>query len=586
MPFCNVKPSEVSHLQNVAKKQGANDVATADHTVLLVENMMRRYVEGRSSVSGSTGTDKSTSSLSPSWFDAVKADEARMARTFPYPSLFLHPLPLEMSEHPDTPSPRLLATETAAPVGGDSNTEDAPRREYREMFALNGGASEMVTVLQGECGLAVVSPRSRSTGSRSVYLLSPDATSCTIVACRVGLHSHLRERLMAAAGEMTDSEDGALAWRCCKTFTAAMGHFDYAQGVVEALYEMLWESALPAWFHAALRDGDGAVGESGEVGAALGLLERLRRIAQTTTTTTTATTTTGSSDFDTPMLVAEWFVVGGVRSREKTLPVLNVVLRTLFAAEEQEDGGANLPGGKRSVLKPSFHLSEVLNGKENDGVNADLMRIEHRLREDGVCFWSLNTVLRQWSMGRAGELYSCPASLGLLVDVGGGCCWPATVQPGTRNYPLAALRHVLMQPGYRWTCPLEREGTLRVRRGAATARAASYFGLQPVSPTESVCSVTLAAYVAAFLHRCEDGGGTEEERASVPLPILVRRGVWEKMENIRMLDDLPDSFFLMTSTTPHCEPSDFAALGRQRLGAMSEFCVDDVFAAGTVGILV
>ncbi|ESS64263.1 hypothetical protein TCDM_07702 [Trypanosoma cruzi Dm28c] len=583
MPFCNVKPSEVSHLQNVAKKQGANDVATADYTVLVVENMMKRYVEGRSSVCGSKGTDKSTNSLSPSWFDAVKADEARMMRTFPYPSLFLHPLPLEMSEHPDTPSPLLLATQTATPVGDDSNAEDAPRREYREMVVLDGGASEMVTVLQGECGLAVVSPRCRSTGPRSVYLLSPDATSCTIVACRVGLHSHLRERLVATTEEMTESGDGALAWRCCETFTAAMGHLDCAQGVAEVLYEMHWEAALPAWFHAALRDGDGAVGECGEVGAALDLLERLRRIAQTTTT---ATTTTESSDFDTPMLVAEWFVVGGVRSREKTLPVLTAVLSTLFAAEEQDDGGANLPGGKCCILKPSFHLSEVLDGKESDGADADLVRIEHRLREDGVCFWSLNTVLRQWEMGRAGELYSCPASLGLLVDVGGGCCWPATVQPGTRNYPLAALRNALMQPGYRWTCPLEREGTLRVRRGVATARAASYFGLQPVPPTESVCDISLAAYVAAFLRRCEEGGETEEERASVSLPILVRRGVWEKMENIRMLDDLPDNFFLMASTTPHCEPSDFAALGRQRLGVMSEFCVDDVFEEGTVGILV
>ncbi|RNF20276.1 uncharacterized protein Tco025E_03848 [Trypanosoma conorhini] len=571
MPFCNVTPSEASRLLSTAAgREEAEGAAVADHAVLLAENVMRRYVEGRSAECGPTGAgDSPASSPSPSWFDAAKADAARAVREFPYPSLFLHPLPADMREHPEAPPPS-----TGAAVG--CAVGEPPGGGYREMLLLDGAAPALATVLQGECGLAVVSPRSGSAGPQRVYLLSPDATSCTIVACRVGLHPRLRRRLTAAAGGLAGSGDGALVWRCCETFTAAMGHFDGARGVAEALCEMLWEAALPAWFHAVLRgaddDDDGAAAEGDAVGAATALVERLRRLAQTT-----ATGAVASADPGAPLLVAEWFVVGGVRSRAHTPPILAAVLGALFAAEEPAGGGAATapPRRGRCVLRPSFRLSEVLGGGRAEEAGAAPVRLAHRLREDGVCFWSLITVLRHWAGGCAGELYACPASWGLVVDVGGGGCWPATVQPGTRHYPLAALRHALVGSGFRWTCPLEREGELRVRREAAAARATAYFGLRPTPAAEGACDVSLAAYVALCLRR----------RASAPLPVLVRRGAWEKLEGLGALDDVPDGVFLLSSTTPHCEPPDFAAVGRQRLRFMAEFGVADVFAEDAVGIL-
>ncbi|RNE96261.1 hypothetical protein TraAM80_09887 [Trypanosoma rangeli] len=582
MPFCNVTPFEASRLRDAATGEGEEKGAVmVEHAVLLAENIMGRYAEARYADCDSAGTDESPTSSSPSWFDAVRADAARTVREFPYPSLFLHPLPLNMREHPDAPPPFLLAQPTVA-ADGDADNGDvggAPRGGHRAMLVLNGGAPAVVTVLQGECGLAVVAPRIGSTDSQGVYLLSPDATSCTIVACRVGLHPQLRQKVMAAAGEATESGDGAFAWRCCKTFTAAMGHFDSARGVAEALYEMLWETALPAWFHAALHNG-GGTGGGGVVGAAADLVERLHRLSQTA-----AATDAAPAGLDAPVLVAEWFVVGGVRSRKHTLPILATVLGALLAAEETDGGGAVLPRGGRCILRPSFRLSDVLGGESKEGVGATSVRLAHRLREDGVCFWSLITVLRPWAGGRAGDLYSCPASWGLLVDVGGGGCWPATVQPGTRCYPLAALRHALVRSGFHWTCPLQREGTLRVRRVAATARATTYFGLKLTPPAESACNVSLATYVALFLHRREDAEAAEAECAAAPLPVLVRRGKWERLENVGVLDDVPDSVFLLCSTTPHCEPPDFAAIGRQRLSVMSEFSVADVFVEDAVGIL-
>ncbi|KEG13393.1 hypothetical protein DQ04_01031060 [Trypanosoma grayi] len=519
----------------------------------------------------------------------MRADSAATVRPYPYPSLFLHPLPPGLCEHPYAPPPFLLAapppTPTAAGCDGQVSGS-GPKPNYRDMFALNGGATEMVTVLEGECGLAVISPRGGSVRPRGVYLMSPDATSCIIVACRVGLHPLLRQRLLVAIEGDAVSEDAALARRCCETFTAAMGHFNQVDGVAQALYDMLWEAALPAWFHAALYDVDeactcGGGGGGGAWRAAKDLLARLHRVARTT-----AAAFARASE---PTLLTEWFVVGGIRSREHTVPILSGVFGTFFA----EDGvlsGATCPrDGRHHVLKPSLDLSEILggnNGMTEEETDGAPVLFEHRLREDGVCFWSLSTVLRPWVLGRAGELYSCAACWGLLLDVGGGGCWPVMVQPGTRKYTLAALRHLLHPPGYSWLCPLEREGVLRVSRRVATTCAAVYFGLNDTSAVCDTSYISLLNYVELFLERREADVGAGSETVCSPAPVLIRRAEWMQMEKGGLPDDIPDRFFLQFSTTPHCEPPDFVAVVRQQFTDMAEFSVEDVFEKGMIGILV
>ncbi|ORC77504.1 uncharacterized protein TM35_002671010, partial [Trypanosoma theileri] len=307
----------------------------------------------------------------------------------------------------------------------------------------------MMTVLQGECGLAVVSPHSSRGRSSGVYLMGPDATSCTIVACRVGLHPKLREAIMATA-----ADDATLLRRCCATFTASMVHFDNVQGLLPVLHEILWETALPAWFHAVLRADSRMTAESGAVRAAEDLMAQLRLIMLTTVAVT-------DSDAATPTLYVEWFVVGGIRSKEHTAPVLSAIFGAFFAKEREKSDASCSPCGRRHdpaqdhLLKPVFYLSEVLGVDGSALERGNPVHIEHCLREDGSCFWSFNTVLRPWELGRPGALYSCAACWGLLLDVGGGGCWPVMVKPGMRKYPLAALRHTLVQRGYRWTCPLE-----------------------------------------------------------------------------------------------------------------------------------
>ncbi|KAH9601470.1 hypothetical protein LSM04_002379 [Trypanosoma melophagium] len=579
MTFCNVTPSEVSAMQSVLSERGDNEVIVADHAVMVVENAMRRYAEKRSTQRSTTHHDEPTTSSSPLWYDAVKADTTGTVRAYPYPSLFLNPLPPDLCEYPSTPPSFLMVSSVPVPTKVQTSNGDSTGRRYRNMFALNGGAPGMVTVLQGECGLAVVSPHSPSVRSSVAYLMSPDATSCTIVACRVGLHPQLREAIMATA-----AGDAALLYRCCDTFTASMAHFDNMEGLVPVLHEMLWEAALPAWFHAVLRD-DGSMGAEGDaVRAAEDLMTQLCCIAQTTVSAT-------DSDAATPTLYVEWFVVGGIRSKNHTVPVLSAIFGAFFAKETDESSAFRSPRGQRHdpaqdhLLKSFFYLSEVLGVDDSAGVRGAPVRLEHRLREDGSCFWSLNTVLRPWEFGRAGALYSCPACWGILLDVGIGGCWPVMVEPGTRKYPLTALRHTLVQRGYRWMCPLEREGRLRVCQGTSTAHAAKYFGLGMDSSVSERLSCTLSSYVDMFLQRCGVDAIAGDVASLKPAPVLVRRCVWERQDSDNDLDLVPDKIFLGTSTTPHCEPPDYASIMRWVFTVMAKLGSEEVFVEETAGIL-
>ncbi|ORC85438.1 uncharacterized protein TM35_000351820, partial [Trypanosoma theileri] len=272
-------------------------------------------------------------------------------------------------------------------------------------------------------------------------------------------------------------------------------------------------------------------------------------------------------------------------------PVLSAIFGAFFAKEREKSDASCSPCGRRHdpaqdhLLKPVFYLSEVLGVDGSALERGNPVHIEHCLREDGSCFWSFNTVLRPWELGRPGALYSCAACWGLLLDVGGGGCWPVMVKPGMRKYPLAALRHTLVQRGYRWTCPLEREGGLRVCFGTSSSQAARYFGVATDSVLSECLVLSLSGYVDMFLERYETDAASEDGASLRSAPVLIRRGVWKRQVLDENLHLIPDDFFLRFSTTPHCEPPDFVAIMRWVLAVMAELGPEEVFIEDAAGIL-
>ncbi|KPI82773.1 hypothetical protein ABL78_8215 [Leptomonas seymouri] len=365
-------------------------------------------------------------------------------------------------------------------------------------FASPASLQEMVqVVLQAEAALVVAAPPPPTTTPQDVderpvgmspteasvteeaqmapFLLSPDATSCVLVACRVQLHPSIqrlveameRQRMLSTLRSTFSSDDGACLMflrACLRTATACMIHLDGTAGVTEALQQMVWGSAVPAFIHAVHRHCCQSHASSAASPAdALRLLqETLNAVYRAVKSAPAHETEAAGLSLQDPgsLLHVEWYVVGGVRITKHAAPVLEAVFHVFFPRRPPPSASASPTSPASSVLlKEEVELHSLL-GLSPGPQEPLTLRIAHRLREGGQCFWSFNTTFQPWCVDpNANQRYAYPMTWGLLLSVATGHCWPATVQQGTRMIPMCEVRQIAAGFGYRWITPLVSDAT-------------------------------------------------------------------------------------------------------------------------------
>lgn len=419
------------------------------------------------------------------------------------------------------------------------------------------------------------------------FLFSPDATSCVVVACRVTLHPVWQQRAARDAATV-DNDPAARATarflrRCASTAAAAMAHLDREAGVASMLQQLVWDSAVPAYLHAVeqhyatlLRHHTAATSSY-----ARDAVTALARLLMSMAPSDAA-----------PLLHVDWYVVGSVRMRRFAAPVLEEVMRAFFPSTS-----APTPASPRlAPLAEEVPLASLLAQEApttqappapavaTPSAGIETVAVAHRLREDGQCFWALNTTFQPWCVDTdAARRYAFPVTWGLLLSVATGHAWPATAQAGCRAYPVPEVRSMCTRDGYRWLTPLSTDRPLKLLCNAVPTRgslaallnvaAAAASPRQPLwrafrgapelgasSQQRCTVSVTLRSYVATLLsrqaawrrryagpqpsscsgddgaadekeaeddaqRRCSGGAGGDENAPARVLPLIVRRRV-------------------------------------------------------------
>ncbi|CAD2220200.1 hypothetical protein AGDE_07688 [Angomonas deanei] len=455
-----------------------------------------------------------------------------------------------------------------------------------DLYASPTAVAQVYTVLQGELGLAVYTPNEGvQTEKDHVYLFSPDATSCVVVACRVRLNPLIP----------VEEQQQPLLGKLQSTVAATMAHFDRPEDLSDRLHEMLYSTALPAWVH--------AVTEVYQQAAAEGdVLSYLRQRLPTA---------------ETPLLQVEWYVMGGVRMELSAAPVLEGIWKTFFPpSPKPKTKGEKVERPLSSLLKSEVSIADVMAHYEGELVS---LTMRHRLQEDGVCCWSFDTFMAPWRLDtqRISRRYANAACFGLLLQVSGvtpgdeegGRCWPAEVAAGRRGYVMGTFRGMLIED-YRWLCPLEKDQSaveqdgdhsLRLVRNTVQTEkvkslveksASPFLSLSLLSGDGETVRLTLKEFVQRFLEAVRtnntllysatsEGGKPNNNNQYMGslslLPLILRRKAafvhstgqeedapleWWQRDFEEDLDAIPADTFLGFSTTPHCEPPDFPELMR------------------------
>jgi len=204
------------------------------------------------------------------------------------------------------------------------------------------------------------------------------------------------------------------------------------------------------------------------------------------------------------------------------------------------------------------HLATIVVSRKTDGVT-------HELRPDGVAFWTWNTTIvprsslppnvsvKRSHVTAGGVLAN--RWHGLIIDVSTGACRAATVKPGTRKYPLAPLRR-LVEHAVSFLFPLPRERQMEVCTDVDNAAVAEVLSL-PLRPTAAgtVQKCVTFATVVWSMRRAAD--------TQKPMPVMVRPYGWSRFHPAT--GNMSDTELLRCSTSPHCEPTDFASEMRARI---------------------
>ncbi|CBZ23278.1 uncharacterized protein [Leishmania mexicana MHOM/GT/2001/U1103] len=302
--------------------------------------------------------------------------------------------------------------------------------------------------------------------SEAPLLFSPDATSCVLVACRVALHEGWQSLIASSAAGAS-----RFAGACGRTAAAAMAHLDREDGVAEMLHQLVWDSAVPAVLHAvhqhyatcmnatSVRGSHESSDDTASCTASvMTLKDMLARLW-----CAVAPPADPASTPPPPLLQVDWYVVGATRMRKSAAPVLANVFRQFFAASPvTTPTNPHLLAEEVHLNKSRPQITSVATATTACTVN-----VAHRLREDGVCFWSFNTTLQPWCVEPDGRRrYAYPMTWGLLLSVATGHSWPATVHPGTRACPLREIRSLSVENGYQWVTPLSSDALHGTRRAS------------------------------------------------------------------------------------------------------------------------
>lgn len=595
----------------------------------------------------------STSSMvaAPLPYDAADAFPEQLRR---------HAAPVQMN--PSLKTARRMVNVSLTPSTTENNNVDADNNAD----AVSPPMQQMLqVVLQAEAALVVAGPPPSVAGTADTkkkkdeamapFLLSPDATSCVLVACRITLHPALQRAMDAV--EASDTTRAALAdeaqlrlqllHAALHTATACMAHLDRPDGVQSVLREMVWESAVPAFFHAVHQHACGCLPTQPSPAAAVSMLEDA---VQAVWRLSSSLHSGEESGLPLPSLLhVDWYVVGGIRMKACAAPVLAAVFRAFFppTATTATTTNSALPQLLREEVALDAVLADAISSSSSSPPSEKrgktVVRVAHRLREDGQCFWSFNTTFQPWCVDpKAAQRYAYPITWGLLLSVATGASWPATVQPGTRLIPLAELRTISTSDGYRWVSPLEAKDSAadnltvvcnavpsstvaqRVNKLAMTLPPAlrlwSAFSAVDTTTTSTAAALptaqlSLASYVHTMLLRqhawwlrwwspVAPSPSPDAPRRVLPLFLSRYRRLegdaaaaaegmkvpihWEcvSVDLVRRVLAQPLVSLLNGSTTPHCEPPDFCEMSRNQLLWRTLASDADVFVEGTDGLYV
>lgn len=434
-------------------------------------------------------------------------------------------------------------------------------------FQRSGDDKSILFVHQGEYGFLVSNSNNNDDASHrnedkvlpspKAWIASVDATSCVVV----GIRCHHPGRGEEAVG---------------------MTHLDIAGlGAIEVLRELLHDMVLPALLLLSLRKSDEEKQEEGSSG-----VQHHHNVSTTKKV---------------HVVEVEWFIVGGMRDRKYALPMLSDL--SYFLTHE-------LQSSYDVRVVPTSNEEDASAAGEKTSFDAEIQRVPvlltHVLRLDGVCVWDMNTA-EQTSRNGHDTLDRC-CVWGMQIALGAhGLCLPCHVAPESRRAPADSLRDILCGDYRRLSPSMADDAAVEVYRVQPAEPSAARMISWPAN-TSPHCVGAAAdmllqtsstpvvrpglSFFYAFVTKCIEvvASSNTIEPPHLYLPFMIEVGAWGQPRRIlpRELGKMDDKELLQWSTTPHCEPPDFALYLRRKMILQTLLRAHSVFGseAGTIGPLV
>lgn len=232
-------------------------------------------------------------------------------------------------------------------------------------------------------------------------------------------------------------------------------------------------------------------------------------------------------------LSVEWYLVGGMVDEKHSLPIIaDLFSHSLNALWDSTSDGA-LEDQRENIF----------------GATAEdrPFTVSHSLRPDGVCFWEQNTTMKKTCCG--GEATACIAN-GLRINANTGECHPCWTKVGTRNHPLASIRNLKFLSGFPPSPLHPLAETLSAGENNESYRKVAPTSTGVGETVGETVQITFLTHLQSVV-KCMQAADERTQH----FPVLVYSFPISDISHMKglTLDDA-EKF----STTPHCEPSDFA----------------------------